>query len=78
MQDKNKKEQTDIKEKAKKKDTIFAKYVKDRIFKKNKNFFMIIVGSLGEGKSTALYDYVKTLTKVLILIGVVLEQKSIY
>ena len=51
MKDKKKKELTNIKGKGKKKDTIFAKYVKDRIFKKNKNFFMIIVGSLGEGKS---------------------------
>jgi len=51
MQDNNKEEQTDIKEKAKKKETIFAKYVKDRIFKQNKNFFMIIVGGVGTGKS---------------------------
>lgn len=51
MQDKNKKEQTDINGKAEKKDTIFVKYVKDRIFKQNKNFFMIIVGGVGTGKS---------------------------
>lgn len=35
----------------KKKDTILIQYIKDRIFKKNKNFFMIVVGSTGSGKS---------------------------
>jgi len=35
----------------KKKDTIFVSYIKELIFKKNKNFFMIVVGSTGSGKS---------------------------
>jgi hypothetical protein len=51
MQNKNKKELTELKGKVKKKDTIFSKYVKDRIFRQNKNFFMIIVGGVGTGKS---------------------------
>jgi DNA-binding CsgD family transcriptional regulator len=39
------------KQKPKKQDTIFQGYIKDRIFNKNKNFFMVIVGSTGSGKS---------------------------
>lgn len=39
----------------KKKQTVFKKYIENRIYKKNKNFFMIVVGSTGSGKSyTAL------------------------
>jgi len=51
MHNKEKKELTELKEKVKKKDTIFSRYIKDRIFRQNKHFFMIIVGGLGSGKS---------------------------
>ncbi len=38
-------------DKEKKKEPILIQYIKDRIFKKNKNFFMIVVGATGSGKS---------------------------
>ena len=47
---KSKKNETEEKPEEKK-EPILIQYIKDRIFNKNKNFFMILVGSTGSGKS---------------------------
>lgn len=41
----------------------FIKYVKNRVYRQDKNFFMIIVGSTGSGKSYAALSIAKLLNK---------------
>lgn len=51
MKQEDPKEESEEAENNKKKESVFQGYIKDRVYKKNKNFLMLVVGATGSGKS---------------------------